>query len=69
MTYVIRLDVTHVSDPSLADASAVLRSADVYPPYFAIVARITAKKMKPVIIMNLDRSERSGRMFTSEAFS
>jgi hypothetical protein len=70
MIYVIWLDVTHVSDPSLADAPAVLRSADAYPPYFAIVARITAKlKMKPVTIMNLDRSERSGRTFASEAFS
>jgi hypothetical protein len=32
-------------------------SADVEPPYFAIVARMTAQlKMKPVIIMNLDMS-------------
>jgi hypothetical protein len=38
-------------------------------PYFAIVPRMTAKlKMKPVIITNRDRSERSGRMFASEAF-
>jgi hypothetical protein len=40
-----------------ADASAVLPSADILPPYFAIVARMTAKlRMNPVNAMNLDRS-------------
>jgi hypothetical protein len=36
---------------------AVLRSADVYLTYFAIVARMTAKlKMNPVSAMNLESS-------------
>lgn len=39
------------------------------PPYFAIVARMTAKlKMNPVKAVNLDRSERSGHMLLPPGF-
>jgi len=56
MTYVIQLDGAHVL-PFACRHPRRFASADVGPPYFAIVARTTAQlKMKPVIIMNLDTS-------------
>jgi hypothetical protein len=55
MTYVIQLDGAHVLPFRLPTPGGA--SADVGPPYFAIVARTTAQlKMKPVIITNLDTS-------------